>query len=86
MEDFISLENGVLDGGPPDADRDVGEAPLEIVAELSSSARLVNASPHRLKGPSKFMLNSPNISMMWEQPSTGVPVPSLDTAQSIIDH
>ena len=33
-EPCVSVEDGVLDGGPPDADRVVGEAQLEIFVEL----------------------------------------------------
>ena len=72
--------------GPPDADIAVGEGPLEIVFELSSSARLANAGPRRLKYPSRCVLNSPIISMTWEPHSTGSSVLGLYTAQSIIDH
>ena len=63
----------------------MGEAPLEIIAELSFSARLANATPLKLKGPGRLVLNSPVIPMKWEQPSLGALVPSPDTAQSIID-
>ena len=82
-----SLEDGVLDrgGGAPDVDRVVGEAPLDVIVELSFSARLENVGPRRLKGPSRLVLNSLVISMKWEQPSTGELVPGPDTTQSIID-
>ena len=79
------MNKRVEDGGPPDADKAVGEAPLEIIAELSFSARLANATPLKLKGPGRLVLNSPIIPMKWEQPSLGALVPSPDTAQSIID-
>ena len=68
------LEDGVSDGGPPDVDRGMGEAPLEIVVELSFSASLANASPRRPRGPNKLVLNSLVILMKWEQPSMGMPV------------
>ena len=58
MVSCASLEDGVLNGGPLDADRAVGEALLEIAAELSFSVRLVNVAPCRLKGPSRLVLNS----------------------------
>ena len=85
-EPCSSLEGGVPDRGSSDANREVGEAPLEMVAELPFSARLVNAAPHRLKGPSRLVLNSPIIPMKWEQPSLAVHVLDLDTAQLIVDH
>ena len=75
-----SLEDGIPDGGPLNADRAVGKAPLEIVTELSFLARLANADPRRLNGPHRLMLKSPIIPMKWEQPLTGTPVPSPDTA------
>ena len=84
-ETCVSLEDGVPDGGPPDANKVMGEAPLEITVELSFSARLVNDGPHRLRGPGRLVLNSPVILMKWEQPLTGAPIPGPDTAQSIID-
>ena len=43
-EACASLEDGVLDRGPPDADRAVGEAPFEIVVELLSSSRQIPAT------------------------------------------
>ena len=42
-EACASLENGVPTEGSSNADRVVGEAPLEIVVELPFSARLANA-------------------------------------------
>ena len=42
-EACASLEDGVLAWGPPNADRVVGEASLEIAAELPFLARLANA-------------------------------------------
>ena len=45
-----SLEDGVLAEEPPNVDKVVGEAPLEIVAELAFLARLANASPYRPRG------------------------------------
>ena len=44
-EPCASPENGVLDGGPPDTTRAVGEAPLEIAAEPSFSTKLVSVAP-----------------------------------------
>ena len=44
-EASASLEDGVPDKGPPDAIRALEEAPLEIAAELSFSARVANAGP-----------------------------------------
>ena len=64
-EPCASLENEVQEGGPPNVDRVVGEAPLEIVVELSFSARFANAAPHRLKGLGRLVLNSPVILMKW---------------------
>ena len=61
-----SLENGVLDKGPPDADRALEEAPLEIAIELLFSTRLANVGPRRLKGLDILVLNSLVISMKWE--------------------
>ena len=60
-EACASLKDGV---------QDKGEAPLEIAAELSFLARLANAHSHRLKGPSRLVLNSPIIPMKWDQPSS----------------
>ena len=57
----------------------MGEAPLEIDAELSFSARLANASPCRLKGPDRLVLNSLVIPMKWEQPLSSAHVPGPDT-------
>ena len=71
-EPCVSLEDGVPGGGPPDVDKAVGEAPLEIAIELSFSARLANVDPHRLKGPNRLVLNSPVIPMKWEQLLSGV--------------
>ena len=76
---------GFQTGGPLDAAGVVGEDPLEIAVELSFLARLKNVGPRRLKGPSRLVLNSPVISMKWEQPSLGTPVPGLDATQLIID-
>ena len=76
---------GFQTGWPPDVDKFVGEAPLDMAVELSFSARLANVDPSRLKGPGRLVLNSPVISMKWEKPSTGAPVLGPDTAQSIID-
>ena len=85
-EPYVSLNDGVPDEEPLDVDRAVGEAPLEIIAELPFSARLVNATPRRLKGPGRLVLNSPIIQMKWEQPSSAALVPGPDTTWSIIDH
>ena len=79
-EPYASLEDGIPDKGPPDADRAMEEAPLEIVVELPFSAKLANATPLRLKGPGRSVLNSPVIPMKWERPSSATPVPSPDTA------
>ena len=49
------LEDEVQEGGPPDANRVVGEAQLEINNELSFSAKLANAGPRRLKGPGRLV-------------------------------
>ena len=62
-EAHASLEDGVLDGGPPIADRVMGEAPLEIVIELPFSVMLANAGPCRLRGLGRLVLNSPVIPM-----------------------
>ena len=48
-EHFASLKDRVPDEGPPDANRAVREAPMEIAAELPFSARLANAAPHKLR-------------------------------------
>ena len=69
----------------PNADRVMREAPLKMTAELSFSIWLVNADPHRLRGPGRLVLNSPVIPMKWDQPSTGTLVPGPDVAQSIIN-
>ena len=79
------LGDGVPAGGPPNAYRVVGEAPLEIGTKLSLSARLANVGPRRLKGPDRLVLNSPVILMKWKQPATGAPEPGPDTFQLIID-
>ena len=78
-EHFGSLEDRVPNEGPPDANRAVTEAPLEIAVELPFSARLTNAAPHKLKGPDRLVLNSPIILMKWYQPSSVAPVPGADT-------
>ena len=62
-EPCASLEDGVPNGGPPTANKVVGEAPLEIVAEISFLARLENATHRRLKGPGRLVLNLPIILM-----------------------
>ena len=80
MEACASLEDGVSDGGLPDANRAVGEAPLEIAVELLFSIRLTNAGPNRLKGPDKLVLTSPVIPTKWEQPSSGAHVSGPDIA------
>ena len=80
------LEDGVLAGVPPNADRVTGEAPLEMVAELLFSVKLVNAGPRRLRGPNRVVLNSPVIPMKWDQPLTGTLVPGPDVVKSIINH
>ena len=56
-EAYALLEDGVLDGGPLNAERAVGEATLEITIELSFSARLAKEDPHRLKGLGRLVLN-----------------------------
>ena len=61
-----STGDGVPDGGPPDAVRAVGEAPLEITVEPSFSSRLANSAPRRIKGPSSLVLNSLVFPMKWE--------------------
>ena len=76
---------GFQPGGPPNVDRVMGEALLEIAVELSFSTRLANAGLRRLRGLDRLVLNSPVIPMKWEQPSTGLPVLGLVTAISIID-
>ena len=55
-EACASLEDGVLAGGPPNADGVVGEALLEIAVGLSFSTRLANAGPHRPRLPNWLML------------------------------
>ena len=80
-EAYELLRDGVLAGWPPNADRVVGDAPLEIAVELSFSDRLANAVLHKLSGPSRLALNSPVIPMTWEQPLTGELVLGLITAQ-----
>ena len=82
-EACASLENGVLTGGPPNADRVVGETPLEIATKLSFSTRLANADPRRPRGPDRLVLNSPVIPMKWEQPSMGALVLILPTKSLI---
>ena len=44
-EPCASPKDGVLYGGPPDADIEVGEALLEIAVEPSFSSRFANATP-----------------------------------------
>ena len=83
-EPCTSLEDGVPNGGF-DADRAVGEAPLDIAAKFLFLARLANAACRRLKGPDMLVLNSPIIPMKWEQSSLTALVPSPDISQSIID-
>ena len=82
---WASLEDGVPAGVPPNADRVTGEAPLTMATELSFSVRLVNADPHRPRGPDRLVLNSPVIPMKWDQPSTGTLVSVPDVVQSIIN-
>ena len=53
-----SLEDGVPAKRPPNVDRVMGKAPLEIAVELSFSDRLANAGPHRPMGPDRLVLNS----------------------------
>ena len=84
-EACASLEDEIPNGGSPNANRAMGEAPLEIAVELSFWVRFVNVVPHRLRGPGRLVLNSPVILMKWEHPSMGAPILSPDTAQSIID-
>ena len=82
---YASTEDVVPNRGPLDVVRAVGEAPLEIAVELTFSARLTNAAPRKIKGLGRLALNSPVISMKWEQPSLVMPIPGFNTAQSIID-
>ena len=42
-------------GGPPNVDRAVREAPLEIVVELLFLTKLANSGSRRLKGPSRLV-------------------------------
>ena len=79
------LEDRIPTGGPPNVNRVVGEAPLEIVVELLFSTRLANADPLRLRGIDKLVISTPIIPMKWVQPSTSASVPGPNRAQSIID-
>ena len=64
---------------------DSSEQALSALLALSFSARLTNASPRKLKGPGRLVLNSPIILMKWEQPLSGALVSGPDTTQLIID-
>ena len=54
----VLLEDGVLAGGPPDANGVVREALLGIAIGPSFSARLVNFGPRRPRMPNRLMLGS----------------------------
>ena len=59
-EACASVEDGVLVVGSPNADRVVGEAPLEIAAELPFSARLASVIPYRPRGPTGWCSAHPS--------------------------
>ena len=73
-EACASLEDRVPTEGPPNANRVVVEAPLEIDAKLLFSTRLANADPRKLRGLDRLLFSTPIIPMKWEQPSTGAPI------------
>ena len=74
------LEDRVPTGGPRDVDRVVREAPSEVAIGLLFPTKLANAGLYRPRGLSRLVLNSPDNSMKWDQPSTDMSVPSPDTA------
>ena len=81
-EACASLEDGILAGGPPKADKVVGEAPyVETVVSLSLPARrsnLVIVGLRRPRGLDKLVLDSCVKPMKWDHPSADTSVPSPD--------
>ena len=84
-EACASLEDGVLVGGPPNADGVVGEAPSEIVVGLSFSTRLANAGPRRPRLPNWLMLGSYVLSQEWDRPLTDIVALGPKVSWEIID-
>ena len=78
LDACASLEDGAPTKGPPNVDKVVGEALLETVVGPSLSAKLAMVSPHRPRGTTRPMLNSPIHPMKWDQPSVDTSVPGLD--------
>ena len=83
------MEDGILAGGSPRADKVTGEALfVETVVGLPLPVRgsnLVIAGLRRLRGLDKLVLNSCVKPMKWDHLSADMSVPGTDAAQSIIN-
>ena len=80
------LENRALVEGSSNVDQVVGEAPSEVVVDPTFLARLAKVDPRRARMPNRIVLSSFVQLMERDRPSVDTPAPSLEAAQSIIDH
>ena len=88
-EAYVSLEDGALAGGPPNAYQVVSEAPsTETIVGSPLQARrssLATFDARKARLPDRLVLGSYVKPMEWARPSMDTSVPNPDAAQSIID-
>ena len=84
-EACVSLEDGVIAGGPPNAAGVEGKACSEIVVGSSFSTKLANAGPRRPTLFDWLMLGSYVLPQEWDCPLADTVAPGPEAAREIID-